>query len=107
MEKQGHIKNRLYLQTSLFNQYAVPQAEGSQDTNAWLKLQIIFLFLQTLGCFQCQVAAVSLHLSSPVMGQSEGFIKQIMAFPDKLMQSQTLLFSDAGGFYSTALFVQG
>lgn len=61
MEKQGRIKNRLYLQTRLFNQYAVPQAEGSQDANAWLKLQIIFLLLQILGCFQCQVAAASLR----------------------------------------------
>lgn len=37
------------------------------------------------------------------MGQSEGFIKQIMAFPGKLMQFQTLLFFDTGGFLSNII----
>jgi len=39
VEKQGRIKNRLYLQTRLFNQYAVPHATKSQYINACLKLQ--------------------------------------------------------------------
>ena len=48
MENRGTLKNKLYLQTGLFNQYEVPQASRSQDANAWLKLQIACLFLRIL-----------------------------------------------------------
>lgn len=51
MEKQGRIKNKLYLQTRLFNQYAVPQAVESQESNARLKLQSVRLLLQILWMF--------------------------------------------------------
>lgn len=46
MEKQRHIINRLYLQTRLFNQYAVSHATKSQYVNACLKLKKACLLLQ-------------------------------------------------------------
>lgn len=51
VEKQGRIKNRLYLQTRLFNQYAVPHATKSQHVNACSKLQKACLLLQIFWMF--------------------------------------------------------